>query len=320
MAEVTFNATSVRGILTRVRALDLVNDVWRQQSIWSRTANTLKKRIERARAVALAITVSVAVLGTFAGALADSHPLPARLAAGAAAFGAASLPLLRPAWSGRALRDWTRARSVSEAIKGEVYLWLARVGNCGHDDTGAQLVARCDKVRATAADLLRYQAGVQPEKRELPAVTDLQSYFAIRVGGQIDSYYRRRAGELQHHLRRFRLAEIALALLAALFAAIMSAIAVGSLAAWIGVVTTSSAALAAHVAASRSEYLVIEYLRTADQLQHLTQQAAIAEGSTEALEGLARAAEDVISIQNEGWMAKLAADPSDQHIPQGRDE
>jgi hypothetical protein len=294
-----------------VSATDLLDALWRQQSLWSRTANRMKARIERARAGALAVTVAVAMAGTLAGVLTTTQPMAGRVLAGVAAFGAAALPLLRPAWSGRALRDWTRARSVSEALKSEVYLWLAHAGDYRDDLHAARLRENTDKVRTDAADLLRYQAGIEPEKRELPPVHDVQSYFAVRVSDQITTYYRRQAAQLRRKLRWFRTIEIALALLAAALGAAAATFGRPSFAPWIAVVTTITTAVAVHVAATRYEFQLIEFLRTADRLEQLKGKAATA-GSTKELNTLATAAEAVISIENQGWMAKLAEDPPEQ--------
>jgi len=106
--------------MSGVAAPDLLDELWREQSRWSRTANRTKQRIERARVVALVVVVAVALFGTVAGTLAERQLLAGRVLASLAAFGAALLPLLRPAWSGKALRDWTRARSASEALKSEI--------------------------------------------------------------------------------------------------------------------------------------------------------------------------------------------------------
>jgi uncharacterized protein (DUF2062 family) len=299
-----------------VRATDLLDELWRQQSLWSRTANRMKKRIGRARAAALAVAIAVAVLGTLAGVLADLQPAPSRVLAGVAAFGAALLPVLRPRWSGRTLRDWTRARSVSEALKSEIYLWLAGVEDYRGDEHGARLREKADKVRGDGSDLLRYQAGIVPEQRALPPVHDIGSYFAVRVTGQIDTYYRRRAGELQTRLRWFHAAEVALALLGAALGALAAAVGGSSFASWIAVVITVSTVVAVHVAATRYDFQLIEFLRTADRLDQLKSKA-IAGGSADELEALAVSAESVISIENQGWMAKLAEDPPEQKAADG---
>lgn len=290
---------------------DILDELWRQQSLWSRTANRMKKRIGRARAAGLAVTVATAVLGTIAGMLADIEPGTSRGLAGVAALGAAILPVLRSGWSGRALRDWTRARSVSEALKSEVYLWLARAGGYRADEHGARLREKTDEVRADGSDLLRHQVGIVPEQRALPPVHDISSYFAVRVTGQITTYYRRSAGQLQTSLRWFRGAEIVLAVLGAALGAVAASVGGSPFAAWIAAVTTISTAVTVHVAAGRYEYQLIEFLRTADRLEQLRRKAA-GGGSVDELDALAVSAEDVISVENQGWMAKLAADPPEQ--------
>ena len=143
-----------------------------------------------------------------------------------------------------------------------------------------------------------------------------EPYFAVRVTDQIDSYYRRRAGELQARLRWFRATEIALAVLGAAFGAMAAALGGPLFAPWIAVVTTITAALAVHVAATRYEFQLIEFLRTADRLEQL-RSAAAAGGSAAELDALVVSAESVISIENQGWMAKLAEDSPEQKAAGG---
>jgi membrane protein implicated in regulation of membrane protease activity len=299
-----------------VPVTDLLAELWDQQSVWSQTADRMKQRISRARAVALGVAIAIAVLGTLSGVLAGAQPTLARVVAGLAAGGALVLPVLRPRWSGPVLRDWTRARSVSEALKSEVYLRLARAGDYRDDPDGVLLRKKTGKVRGDGADLLRYQAGITPRQRELPAVHDVGSYFAVRVTGQIDTYYRRKARQMQTRLGWFRVVETGLAVLGAVLGGIAAAVGGSSWAPWIAVVTTISTAVAVHVAATRYEYQVIEFLRTADRLEQL-KSTALTGGTADELDALAMSAEDVISIENQAWMAKLAEDPADHTTTTG---
>jgi hypothetical protein len=289
----------------------LLDTLWRQQSMWSRTANRLKRRIDRARTVALVDTIAIAVLGTVAGLLTGHDLTASRLLAAAAAFGAALLPILGPAWSGTALQNWTRARSVSEALKGEIYLWLARAGHYRDDPTGERLRERVDRIRSEAVDLLVHRLGIVAEQRDLPLVCDAHSYFAVRVGGQIDNYYRPRAAQVHGRLRRFRIVEIALSAASAAIAAVAVSAPGTSLTPWIAVITTITAALAVHVAATRYEYQRMEYLRTADRLEQLKARAG-SSTSPEELDDLVLAAESVISVENQAWMVRLAEEPGEQ--------
>lgn len=286
---------------------DLVEELWREQSCWSRTANRMKQRIERARLVALILVVAVAILATTAAAADDAAPVLGRTLAGLAAVGAAVLPTLRPAWSGVRLRDWTRARSISEALKCDVYLWLAGGGQHREDLDGLRTAT--DRLRADAADLLRHRQGIEPEQRSLPAVHDMSSYFAGRVRAQITGYYQPKADQIQARLRRFRVVEIMLGVAGAVVGLVAAAVG-ASLAAWVAVLATAGTALAAHVSAGRYEFQLIEFLRTAERLRQLDRAAANTT-DPDALAALVGAAEDVISVENQGWMAKLVEDPPD---------
>jgi hypothetical protein len=290
-----------------------LTELWSQQSIWSRTADAMKRRIERARLTALGVVVTMAVLGTLAGTIADSHPTLGRVLASTAAFGAVVLTRLRPGWSGRSLESWTRARSVSEALKMEVYLFLAQVGD--YADTARRLESlrtNTDDIQARADDVADQLEGITPQQRGLPDVSDTITYFEVRVDGQINTYYQPRAHELRRRLRRFGQIETALVLLGGALGVLAAVVGTGTVAPWIPVTTTVGTAIAVHVAATRYQFQRLEFLRTAGKLRRLRREA-MAPGMTEERRGeLVLEAERVISIENEGWMAALAEDPEDQ--------
>jgi hypothetical protein len=189
-----------------------------------------------------------------------------------------------------------------------VYLYLARVGDYRSEDRGVRLVQATDRVCEQAGDLLRYRAGVEPVHRDLPDVHDSQSYFTVRADSQADGYYRTKARQLQARLRQFRRLEVVLSVVAVFLGALATRFSSWGFGPWIAVVTTVTAAVAAHVGGARYEYQLIEYLRTADELDRLRRDASRAT-SPAALDKLVVQCERVISIQNEGWMAKLSASP-----------
>lgn len=289
----------------------LITEVWDRQSIWSQTANRMKASVDRARSASLMLTVGGAILATLAAQLPDGkHALTAVLAVTAAVF-VGLVPVLRPRYSGRALRDWTRARSVSEALKSETYLYLAGAGDYRSADRDCRLKARTDKAQQDASDLLQHTVDLQPVQRSLPDVWDYSSYLKVRVGGQVDGYYRPRARRLRARLRQFRRVEVGLAVIGVVLGALAASFAQWNVSAWIAVVTTISGTVAAHVGAARYEYQLIEYLRTADELNRLRRDAAATTSSTE-VDQLILQCERIISIQNEGWMAKLSSVPEEQ--------
>jgi SMODS and SLOG-associating 2TM effector domain 1 len=150
--------------------------------------------------------------------------------------------------------------------------------------------------------------------REQAGGRDLVTYFDVRVGGQYAEYYRPRVRKIERRLGWFRAVGFVLGAIGAVLgrAAVLLAT---SFAAWIAVVSTVATAVAVHVSATRYEFQRIEFARTAEELRRiktLAEQPGVAE---QELHRLARRAERVISIENQGWMAKLAEDPADQKAP-----
>jgi hypothetical protein len=95
---------------------------------------------------------------------------------------------------------------------------------------------------------------------------------------------------------------VTLALVAAALAA-LAAISPG-VGAWAAVATTGAGAVAAYIAAERYELLWIEYSRTASELRRLVERRTSADGDRLSGSELVDACEQVISVQNQAWMAK----------------
>ena len=271
---------------------------WREQRIWSHIADGLKSRLRTGRRVALILAIMGAVSSaTAAGIGLSTGPGKTFAFLSAAAVGLATV--VQASAGPAAIRNWTRARSAAEAIKSEVYVTLAGFG-------APDLDARIERISGAVADLRAYRACMPSQPLELPAVRDLESYFTVRVDVQIRDYYDKQAAELNRILGRFRVIGFGSAALGVLLGAAAGTWEIDGMATWVPVVTTISAAVVAYVAAERYSYLALEYVRTADELRRL--RARTGEAATLTDGQLVRRAESVISMQNEGWMAKLSAD------------
>ena len=283
--------------------------VWSQQSVWSQAANRRKAAIGRSRAAALWLTIAGAVLAALATQLTPLDGGWAGAGRGlalAAAVAVGLVPLLQGQLGKRAVADWTRARSVAETLKSEVVTYLAGVAPYRGPERDRQLGERSDGVVAGAGDLLVHTTGIVPVARALPPIDGLDAYVAERLTRQIESYYRPRAARLKVRLGRVRAAGLALGATGAVLAALAGALGLGALAAWVAVVTTVSATLTAHAAAARYEYQLVEYLRTGAELERLRGRRPAA-GDQAGEDDFVARCESVISIQNEGWMAKWSS-------------
>ncbi len=95
-------------------------------------------------------------------------------------------------------------------------------------------------------------------------------------------------------------------------AAVVGALFVG----WIAVLATVGTALSVHVVATRYEFQLIEFSRTAEELRQISAAVAAERIGEEELRALVVHVERVISVENQGWMAKLAEDPPAQKAPE----
>jgi len=206
------------GVVTAIPAAEWA---WRRQSVWSQTADKLKAGPARVWGLRLGLTVAAAALA-LAGSQVKAASLPASVTlAAAAAVALAAVGLLRARQNVEQVRWWTRARSVSEALKTEVFLFLTQTGAYDGPDPGRRLDAEVQRLEHEAGDLQRYTEGVQPRTRPLPAVRDVDSYLAVRVRqSQLDGYYEPKARLLRQRLRALKAVEVTLALIAAALAAL----------------------------------------------------------------------------------------------------
>ena len=232
--------------------------VWRQQSIWSQTANRLKADLTRSRAVALALTIAGAVLATLGSQVATVSTPAGKALLWAAAVAVGFVPVIRPRFGRQAVELWARARSASESLKEQVYTYLAAVSPYRGADRDQQLREHAERRFGCRGQTYcpAPSASSQRHGRCL-RVDDVDSYVAIRVTGQIQGYYRGQADQLRDRLRWLRGAELVLAVAAVVLSATAGSVGVKGAAAWVPVITTISAALIAHVAAARYEFLLI---------------------------------------------------------------
>ena len=289
---------------------------WQRQSVWSQTADRLKAGPARLRRWALALTVLVAATALAASQL---ETVASRLSVSLAvltAVGGTGVAVLRGTQSKQSVQRWTRARSVAEAMKRQVFHYLTRSGGYERGDRDRRLEAAVLRLESDVGDLERYTTGVAAKARPLPDVGDVESYLEHRVRQQVEAFYEPRADELGRRLARLRAVEVALALSAAARGARAAGAPAGG--AWAGVAPTPAAAGGAHAAAERYEFLVVEYRRTARQLRYLSTRRVGVDGEALSATELVRECERVISIQNLGWMAKWSDEPGPEPRPRGR--
>jgi hypothetical protein len=285
---------------------------WERQKQWSLVADQCKRKVTSGRIVVLTLLASGALLQPLAkelGKLIEGHSLVPMFTSGLGAAALACVPILRRAWLGtQNVGDWARARSASEALKHEIYLYLTRTEPY-HDSTAGNLLAerRADLLHKIE-DLEKYAATVEVKNADPPKPMDAAAYFEQRVASQIAEYYRPQAKKLARRCAAYRSLELWLSILAAILGALASAWQASSVGAWVAVVTTVGAAITAHIAANGFDQKIRAYLSTAQRLEDLRDSwmAAVSNSqiTPEKTSALIRDCERIISIENEGWMSE----------------
>jgi hypothetical protein len=292
-----------------------LDDAWRDQRQWSHAAGRLKQRIIFWRSVALGFAILGAVLATLATQVGLKSGLGQALSLTAAAA-LAVVPVIRGARLGKdSIEAWIRARSTSEALKAETYLYLTRTPPYDKKDREGELLKQTDLLLGQVGDLAGETVDMPDADKPLPDVHDIGSYLQIRVRPQISDYYQPQAAKQQRRLSLFRGIEFALSMLAALLGAVAATARLAEVGVWVAVLTTVGAAITAHIAAARYEHLVISYLSTARQLRSVLRSWERRSDKTPAAAAqLVRDCEDVISRENESWMAAWSRG-DDQALP-----
>lgn len=284
------------------RSLDYA---WKQQRVWSQTADKLKMGIGRGRTAALWLGIIAALLAVVAVQL-GTDSAGARWFGLAAGIAAAMVPFAQRQATTKRISAWTRARSVSEGLKTAVYEYLAGAPPYGGDDRDRQLGDEARTIVAAVGDLERETIGISPDAKQPRPVHDVDTYVAERVDEQI-GWYTRKAAHYNTVASRLRLVGDGLAAIAAVLGVAAAALDQSSLAAWVPFVTTVGSSLLAHVAASRYDHMIIEYSRTAQQLEHL-RDARADDGMSNG--DFINACEAVISVENQGWMTRWTESPN----------
>lgn len=298
---------------------EVVSTYWRRHRQWSTLASQLKARIAFWRTTTLVLACAGALLQTLSTVLGAGVLGTAVSATGALAL--VFVPFITKYFlTTDQVRQWLRARSMSEGLKSLIYRFQARAAPFADGERAARL-AEAGKlaegwVESLAVELSSVDDGGAPP----PGALDPDAYIQERVSRQIDTYYRRNARTNAARALRYRRLEIAAAAVAAGLGAVATAFKIApaaggpsGLGAWVAVLTTIGGAIAAHATASRYDQQARMYFATTRQLEDLLNEWTAQGRPRDAARWSAfvDACEDAISAENRGWMAKL--DPEENH-------
>lgn len=273
------------------------------QRRWSKTANSLKASIERARWMVLSLAVIAAIAETWG---AQIHERKDNLAtvfgyAGAAALGVAAV--IRQRLLGRErTQAWIMARAGSESFKREIYLFCTSSGQYASSDAASALLERRDQILSKLQPYLRYRA--EPTGiGDVPCAMDAAKYLEVRITGKTGQipFFIYRAERMAMTQRYLTCCEFLLAVTAALMGAAVTITGKQAYGAWVAVMTTLTSTITSHVLAQRYEQLAINYRAAADRLSSAITRWQASAGV--GLPVLVQMCEDILADENQSWVA-----------------
>jgi hypothetical protein len=288
-----------------------------RQSLWSKTANALKKNVDLGRWSTFILSISGALLATIASQLDQPRPRLYVAIAGAVVLAMMSFLSAR-LLGGSHVSNWVRARAASESLKRAAFKYAVLAAP--YNDPGArdaELNAERNRIEQDVDDLALLQVATTDPGSCPRADLTRDQYIAKRVRQQIDEFYIPKAKAYQQTGRTLRSAEFFLSLLATLITAVVGVAGKEALGfkfdfvALTAVLTTVAGAILAHIEASRYDFLVTTYRAAERRLANELAKVKDVNGLTpEAWSAFVEQCETIISEENTNWVAKWSKPPS----------
>jgi hypothetical protein len=294
-----------------------VDNAWRAQATWSKVASGRKRWLRIWRLLAAIGGVAGAILETWAAILKEGDPARP----GLAFLGGAILTIV--AWAvgfmlptGK-VREWAEARSASEALKSEIFRFLAGARPYGSERNAEALTTRAEEIEGRLKNLGDEAAGVDAPIATRPnrAIT-AGDYITLRLSDQRE-WFRRKARANATVAKWLRRLQAGLAAAAALIGfgaggADAGFDGVPALGPWVAVVTTITAAVATYLAAERFQEQAVTYFAAARRLEGIEARWTDSQTTTqpESFGGLVDASEGAISAASEAWLAEWSREES----------
>jgi len=286
--------------------------IWSQYRIWAKTSRSYKNEVTRWRDIVLALSIGGAILGTLSQQMEVWKITPKAPWVGpglgflsGAALGLAAYftkEVFSPDPEARAVR----ARSAAEAFKSEAYLLAAGAPPYGAATTTDGLFVRTEKVKKAIENLAPVTITPEQKLEGLPSIPmSVEDYIKQRVDQQINQYYLPQANANAKKVAFGRKLSLFLGALAVLLGLMSARFA--SVAGWVAVIGTITAAIAARQYSGRYQFLIVTNQATAQRLDWLKTRWEIERKSQPGAEPQNRfilACEEAISVENSSWMAE----------------
>lgn len=286
-----------------------VDNAWNRQRLWSGLADAKAADLAAWRRRNLALVVVGAVCGALATQEQWLAPMTTTVLGilGAVVLALAAV-VQGTRLNGQRVLDRITARAASETTKSAVYQYLVGVPPYGGPDRDEALDTAMADVTEKTGVLAGEVILATPKPQPIPTISGVAGYITQRAQEQ-RAFHAERIAHHQRLEKRWRTAESAATIVAAVLSAIGSVLDGSDLSAWVGVATTVAAALAAHLASVQHSRIAASYGITVDDLDRILDRFDAATASDADIAEFVTRVEAVLAKQNDSWVTMLAPQP-----------
>lgn len=299
--------------------------LWERRLKWAAEARRQQKKVLTARRATLILSIVGAILGTLcqqANGWAAARQLPENLGWLVSASGWSSAIALglaaffsKEMLSEDGQRRWIESRTAAERYKSLTYLTQAKAPPYDKPDaTSTELLAGAKNLALLGSPppIIDQEYAKLLQERALPPPMSVSDYISRRVENQI-KYYNEAAARAAKKLNRGKTLSFVLGGVAVILGAFGATY--GWTAGWVAVISAIIASITASQYANRYQYLVVSYQVAAERLRWLQvnwEGSGMAEANTDERNAFIVSCEQVLSEENNSWMAEWTKKRTDE--------
>jgi SMODS and SLOG-associating 2TM effector domain 1/SMODS and SLOG-associating 2TM effector domain 3 len=287
---------------------EVLRYAWGQYRVWATTSRRLKRKVSRWSGLVLLLTLSGTALGALAPFLSGQSSIK-RLLSGVAAIALGMATYFAAQLLSESSREaWVKARALAEALKSESFKYITRTVPYDTADAPQVLTAKVDELSQMTSGILAETLSKEEREANAPSARwTIDDYIARRVRDQIDRFY---LTAIERHRRSVHVARV-IAVVLGVLAVVISAAggmsessSVGTaVAALLGVVTTTGAAVASWFQSGNHLENALSYQSAVAKLELLLARHAVSGGER----SLVLDAEAVFETEHAAWLTKWRA-------------
>jgi hypothetical protein len=311
----TFKSVSLMNTPPQSQHDPVLEFIWGQYRTWAATSAKLKRELNTWRAVVLTLTILGALTAILSQQFASMEWITGSKISGwisAAAIGIAGYAGSKILTADKE-KNRLKARAAAERCESYVYLYIFKIPPYSKQEDEAALLASVEDLIKSLFDIPQARIAKEAQLKGIPSATfSFENYLQQRIEEQVDTFYFPKAELYRRRMARGSNLGIVLGITGFLLGMLGTSGNAGQFSIWIAFISTVSASVTSFLAVNRYQYLAMSYQVTGSLLKiMLIRGKRIGKDDLPAQQALIRNCEDILSRENEGWLAEFSREEED---------